>query len=48
MQSSLFYVSTYIRSVFYPLRWASIVCVSALTGKNASRIWAAVNDAFDQ
>ncbi|KFG38455.1 putative GTP-binding protein engA [Toxoplasma gondii FOU] len=41
-------VSTYIRSVFYPLRWASIVCVSALTGKNASRIWAAVNDAFDQ
>ncbi|KEP64177.1 UNVERIFIED_CONTAM: GTP-binding protein engA, putative [Hammondia hammondi] len=41
-------VSAYIRSVFYPLRWASIVCVSALTGKNASRIWAAVNDAFQQ
>ncbi|CBZ50682.1 hypothetical protein NCLIV_011480 [Neospora caninum Liverpool] len=41
-------VATYIRSVFYPLRWASIVCVSALTGKNASSIWPAINEAFQQ
>ncbi|PHJ19415.1 gtp-binding protein [Cystoisospora suis] len=41
-------VESYIRSVFYPIRWSSILYVSAKTGKNVLKVWMAINEASRQ